>query len=483
MVAVHPPGSSLLLRFWPLAWVLALGPALIWVARTFTRPEYYPNALILLLVITLMGRGYLQGHRLGPLSPRVAPLVLSLSSLAIFWWAERTIDVSIISATAAFTGLYGLLGLFISPGRWRRARAGLLLALAALPFAEQAHHYVGFALRILTAELVASQLANFGFESVASQTILVLENGVTHIEAACSGLRSVWAGSLLLLGLCYARGYPVGRGLLLALVAQSTLLLIGNAVRITAIVLLVHHYQWPWAAEVVHQPLGVLAFCGAGWMGARILTLTSRRPKVCKSARPLPIAPRRLALLLTLVGGLALASYERRAHPQVPLGRVQFELPPHIRTTPVKLTPTETDLFKSRDARATKLNLHTESLDASIILVAAGDWRVHHPPALCLAGAGHRLDAPQARRFGEFVHATYSTTNLGQRTAVHWFQSASRTTPDILDRIEDGVFGQPKTWVLVSILIHKPMSADAPELAALIDDIQRSVGQTLLEQL
>lgn len=474
------PGRFVLVsRLWPIPWLIVLSPALSWTGRTLIRPEYRPNCLILLAVFALVVRGYLKGHRLGPLSARVGPLVLSLGSLAVYLWAERSIDISIVSATAAFCCLYGLLGLFISPGRWRRARAGLLLALAALPFAEQAHHYAGFALRLLTAELVASQLASLGLETVAAQTILVLENGVTHIEAACSGLRSVWAGSLLLLGFCYAKAYPVGRALVLAFLVQSTLLLLGNAIRITALVVLVHHYQWPWVAELVHQPLGILAFCAAGWAGAQTLVVASKRTiSRCRTGR-LVMRKATLSIFLGLIGMVALAMYQPRTLRTIPATPVKFRLPESISTTPLKLTPTESKLFELHGAQARKLKLKTPTLDGSIILVAAVDWRVHHPPALCLAGAGHRLDAPQRHQFGPFVKAIYSTTNQGERTAVHWFQSRTRTTPELLDRIQDGVFGQQETWVLVSLLINQPLSPQSPELETLIDDIQHAVAAAL----
>jgi len=471
------------LRAWPaLPWLWALGPSLVWTARTLSRPEHHANALILGAGGAIVALRYTRGQRLGPITPRALPLLVATLGLLSFLWLERHVDISLLSASAAFFTLYGLLGLFVSPGRWRRARAGLLLAIAALPLAEQAHHYAGFALRLLTAKVVAAQLSDLGLAPVTSETVLVLERGVTHVEAACSGLKSVWAASLLLLGAAFMQRQAAGPRLLAAAVVQCILLFLGNIIRITAIVTLTYHFQQPGVANLVHEPLGILAFITAAAAGLAVLGRRGpqhRRQRTSLNYRF--VVPRQaFAILLAGIGVVGGLMYEARPH--APRHQEGFAAPlgPELGPKTLPLSGGEQGLFRQQGVRmASKHVIRSGALAATVVLVAADSWRAHHPPALCLAGDGHRLDAPRPVQFGPELRAQYSTTNGQQRTAVHWFQSKSATTPALLDRIRDGVFGAPQTWVMVSVLIHQPLEADDPRLNELLQSLHTSVDRAL----
>lgn len=458
------------------AFALALAPAVAWTAATLTRPGLRANALIALAALAVGLRG---ARRLGPLSARPWPLTVALSGLLGFLFLERTVDISLLSAACALVALYGLFGLYASPGRWRRSRAGWLFALAALPIAEQAHHYAGFALRVATAKLVAGQLGALGARPVTAETILVLERGVAHVEAACSGLGSVWAGSLCLLGVAFAARAPVGARWLVALGLQSGLLFLGNVLRITALVLLVHHYEAPKLAELVHQPLGVIAFAVAALVGAGALLAGRRRRRRPRRVPRLPIRGPALAIALTVAGALAALAHTRRPLPEATNGRLSFTFDAALSARPLPLDAGERDLFDRWGAPdASKHALRQRGRRAALVLVPSADWRAHHPPALCLTGSGHRLEAPAPARIGP-ARVTHSLADGGARTAVYWFQSPDRTTSALLERIEDGVLGAKAPWVLVTLLVDGGLSPDDPELEALVTHVHRAVGDAL----
>ena len=136
------------------------------------------------------------------MAPRLvpAPLALVLGAALGYLWAERYLDVSFLGAALFGLGSYGLWGLYVDGGRWRRGLLATLLLIGVLPFGEQADTYAGFALRALTARSVGGVLAGLGIAAVPAETILMLENGVAHVDIPCSGVRSLWAGALFFLG-------------------------------------------------------------------------------------------------------------------------------------------------------------------------------------------------------------------------------------------------------------------------------------------
>lgn len=467
----------------PLAALLALLPALLWSARTLGHPAHQPNLLVLGAAVAVALR---RRRPLGPLRFAPAPLALALAGLLGFWAADRTLDLSLLSASCAIAALYGVFGLYVSPGRWRRARGGALLLLAALPFADQADHYLGFGLRVATANVVADLLAGQGAAPIAAQSILVLERGVADVEAACSGLGSVWAGALLLLGLAFAQRRRIDVTFLVALAVQCALLFAGNVVRITALVTLTHGYQAPALAEIVHQPLGVLAFALAGLAGALVLL---RRPAAARRRRrprwPGRVAPGFAAGAVVAMAALVGLTHERRALAATNPPRLRIEVEGAVRTEALPLSAQERALFERWGAPdATQLRLEAPypqgDLRGAAVFVPAASWRAHHPPALCLKGAGHQLDAPRPTRIGE-VHAVHSTTNRGAHTAVYWFQAEGRTTAALLERIEDGVLGAGQPWVLVTLVVDGSVPADDPRLEDLVHHLHLATARGLAE--
>jgi exosortase O len=463
------------------ATLAGLAPALSWSARTLLRPEHHPNLVILALAL-------LPGLRRLPwrVQPRlrIAPAATAAVALAAGVLLERAVDVRLLTAATAFAALYGVWGLFVSPGRWRRGRAGLLLALAALPLFEQAHHYAGFALRVLTAQAVAGLLTQLGLAPVAQETVLILERGVADVEAACSGLKSVWAGTLLLLAVAYTRGRPAGARLAAAFAVQASLLFIGNVVRIAALVALAHHLEAPALAELVHQPLGILAFVAAA--GAAVWVLGPSRPQARlrrgqRPARALGGPALALALALPLT---ALALHRPRAAPAGAEGPLPLDLGPAYAVTPLDLSPGERGLFTQHaGAGAAKVRVTTrDGLTAEVLWVPAVSFRPHHPPELCLAGAGHRFDRLVPVDLGDGLQLRHAILDGGRLTAAHWLQARGTTTPELLTRIQDHVVGPPRRWVLVSVLVDRALEPHDPRLTDLLFTLHRAVEAALASE-
>ena len=87
--------------------------------------------------------------------------------------AERVLDINTLSATLFGIATYGLVGLWMSPRSWRDGLPAALLLIGVLPFGEHMQTFIGYPMRIFTAELVRDGLAMFGVTSAGVDTILV----------------------------------------------------------------------------------------------------------------------------------------------------------------------------------------------------------------------------------------------------------------------------------------------------------------------
>jgi len=161
----------------------------------FSRNDFRTNQVLLVGVIGLIAW---QTHRRGAAvafdrAPQLfAPaLALALGGSALYLLTERFLDVNTLSATLFGLASYGLLGLWMRPRRWREGLPAALLLIGTLPFGAHLQTFVGYPMRILTATIVGDGLVAAGASSIGVDTILVLENGVSHIDLPCSGVKSL----------------------------------------------------------------------------------------------------------------------------------------------------------------------------------------------------------------------------------------------------------------------------------------------------
>jgi len=194
-------------------WLWLYRPIFTYLQVIFQREDFRTNQIVLFGVILLIG---LQIQREGvrpklstmPRFNRLA-LGLALGSSILFLIVERFLDINMLSACLFALASYGLLGLWLSPQRWRQGLPAMLLLIGVLPFGEHLQTFVGYPMRIFTAELVRNGLASAGVASMGVDTILVFENGVSHVDLPCSGVKSLWTGMLFLLAATWIEQRPL----------------------------------------------------------------------------------------------------------------------------------------------------------------------------------------------------------------------------------------------------------------------------------
>jgi exosortase O len=357
-----PPIGLVLLGLW-----LALfAPLLGWLATVpFSHANYRLNLLLLVGVAGLvLGRWRREAGVGRPLlrrTPRrsLAAAGLLLGCAAAYVAVDHGLRLHTLAAILFGLGSYGLLGLFLEAAAWRAALGSALLFIAVLPFGAHGNSYLGLGVRLLCAHLVQGALSGLSIGAVSAQTILVLENGIAHIDVPCSGLRSLWAGGLFYLLATWALRRQTGLRWALGGLLLLGLLVAANAVRVLLLVVLELHLKLHGVGEVLHLPRGVIGFlfaCGAALL--YLYGLPAHDPAATGLQAPVGEAAPRwfVPALAAALLGLCFA-HTRRPADLDPHQHPRIEFPAELAPQPVPLDAGEVSLFSRFGARAEKWRL------------------------------------------------------------------------------------------------------------------------------
>ncbi len=469
----------------PIAlWTAAHRSTLAWLGDSFTMAK--PLNLAMLAGVTAvlaigLGSGFrLDGSVLRGLSfrARALPLALVLAAGLADQAARRLASFEQLSVCLLVLGTFGLLGCYLAPATWRRMLPAALLLACALPFGARFGTGLGYPARVITARLVEQVLAATDVASVSMHDVIVLENGIAHVDLPCSGLKSLWTGALFFLAASWIerRGPLAGPGLGLAWCLGfgvfQFLLFCANASRVLALVMLDVVLGQHRLASVLHVPLGAFGFlvcCAAGVVLLRLCPGRSGhgtdqeledRPRA-----PSPDLPP--VWVLAILVATALTMPPLANHSPIPAQSTPIGLPESIEASALALTPAEEQFFASRDGtRAGKWSFSHGALRGSALIVSTASWQTHHAPELCLAAAGIEVDGLSPLTLDDGFEVHQLTLDGGSRTAIYWFQSPRATTGSLLRRFWRDLAYRETRWVLVSILFDSAGGLHSDRLPA-----------------
>ncbi len=461
------------------AWLYAWRDTFAYAASVFTADTYRTNLYVLLAGLALClyrARSRFTAPSLG-FSPalRRLPLILIVLSLAANVLFVRLLDIHLFAAVAFGTGSYGLLGLCLLPREWRRGAAAAIMLVLALPFGEQADTYVGFTARVFTANAVQHLFTQLGIETMSASAVLATESGIAYVDVPCSGVKSLWTGAVFFLVATQLEGVRLGARWLLAAFVFAGALLAANVARVFTIVLLASVLEQARFADVLHEPLGVIGFaiaCAAGYLLLRLLGQKDSCPKDHDQDAPKTGLPRALKILAAATCASGIFAVEPARAVQTSEAAAKIELA--FQHTELELSPQEAAfLGRVGGSEARKIRFQRESLSGTALFVETRRFRAHHPPEICLSASGARIDSIEELSFGRDRAARRLSIDGGTRTALYFYQSGERTTGDIVERIWLDVFQRNDRWVLVSILIDRPVDAGDPALAELYESFRQ----------
>jgi exosortase/archaeosortase family protein len=245
---------------WLALHALALWPHGVYLTRRALDGSDDPLGLIALLAAAVWVASQRQRLRLTPqLDWLLAALALAVLANGA-WWA---------GASALLSALLAALSLASALLAWwprERAKAPLLgLVVLALPWLATLQFYLGWPLRVLTAQLSAWGLQLAGFAAERSGASMLVNGQLVIVDAPCSGVQMAWFAYFTACagGAAVAARDPA---FVRRLPWVGVLVLIGNVVRNSVLVVFESRPQG--LAPVWHETIGLvvlIAVCAAVW--------------------------------------------------------------------------------------------------------------------------------------------------------------------------------------------------------------------------
>jgi exosortase O len=487
--------NAVLLALWAWLYWAVFG----YLKVIFSREEFRTNQFVLAIVLVLIFVQFRQQRirpRFDALPQIYLPgLAFALGGSVLYLLAERFLDINTLSATLFGLASYGLLGLWMSPRRWQEGLPAALLLIGTLPFGDHLQTFVGYPMRIATATIVQNALQAVGIHSVGVDTILVLESGLAQVDLPCSGIKSLWTGMLFLTAATWIERRAINLRWLGIAGLFGGLLFATNVARVATLVLVGQVAGWKMMAELIHVPLGVLAFvgvCGIALLLIRwqpslsYIPSASVKPVNEQSGtfpvkRPLWLAP----VLAVVFAGMALL-YTPRSQTATAQAGVEWVFPPELR---VQVNPMSPELYAwatsdgadFADRWFFEWQAEHFRMNGSLLYLTSSTWRGQHAPERCFEVDGFTVEASQTVLFADDFPARLVLLRRGgtQVSALYWLQAADKVTDDFATRIWSDLSPDRQRWVLVTVLLDDVYSPDNAAVQSLAHTLRRAVAASL----
>lgn len=472
--------NLLLIAVWAWLFKRLLG----YLAVIIFRSDFRFNQLLLIMIIVLTVWHIRQSRLRLKLTAVPAihaqSLMMMLGGVAAYLLCETYLGINTVSASFMILGSYGLIGLWMSHHAWRKSLPVAFLVVCVLPLGPMLQTFIGYPMRIITAEMVHTMLVQMGIPTVTTSTILVTVNGISNIDLPCSGVQSIWTGTMFLMVATWLEKRRLDMkwvGIWLALMA---LLFVANLSRVFALTMLGPVWNWWEIAEILHVPLGVCGFvfaCGASLILLRQHTLMGDRDDNRLTKPNRFVAP-------SLIGLIAFLAIIHTPYNPLLLestrSPIEWEFPDTLKIVADPLEKNQYDLLMRDGAdSADRYRFSWGEQTGSIILVASHTWRAHHVPARCFEVAGHKPLTSEPLMVDDLFSIRTLTMMDSDQTAAYWFQSSNHTTDDYTQRIWADLKKPRDNWVLVSILFDTEVDHQAADIEAFYKQLHNMVTDQL----
>ena len=142
----------------------------------------------------------------------------------------------------------------MQPQTWREGIPAALLLIGTLPFGDFIQTFIGYPMRLLTAEIVRRGFAFVGSGAMGLDTILVFENSIAQVDVPCSGVKSLWTGGLFLIAATWIERRAINLRWLCIAFAFALLLFAANLARVALLVGVGQVMGLAPLAELLHCP-------------------------------------------------------------------------------------------------------------------------------------------------------------------------------------------------------------------------------------
>lgn len=490
--------------------VVLFHPVFEWAWRQVARQDRQYHILVSILFVGLCAfRLYQEKHSLHFARPNTFATLLVFAVCAGYLFNQFFLHLNAVSVALFLLFCFALLGHFVSAAAWRSCLQPMLLAMLVLPFEGYLDIFLGFPMRLLSAEVAVGVLHGLKIASVSSDTVLLVDNRAAIVDIDCSGIKGFWLGSVFFCAITWIERYRLNLRWFLIAVLALGLLFAGNVVRIVALVVLDLVLDKATLAQILHESLGLISFTAVLFLSWQLLRLFGSRVEhaqciASSNSKQIHCANISMTtcILLVLLSGFSLvqAAHIESARKSVESGRTESVWSVELaneRFTRQALNSIEQKFYTDNRANAFKFTGSVESsgreYEASVLVVFSSHWKSQHIPEHCYVAQGYGITSSQVLKLGESVvpgHASFRQLQLLKNrtepgkspasqsfTSDYWFQSANATTVNYSRRVLSQIKNPSMPWAMVSVLWHDGV----PNLVRqqLLSEIQSTVSRNM----
>ena len=473
-----------------LTWFFANQEAVKWLLSSFVEIPTLYKILISLLIVALVVRSIGTSGRSHRSMPKFVlrryPLLLMLGAGICSIALQCIIDIKQLTVLLFILGTYGLYGLFCDAYFWQKNLpiAGLLACI--LPFNSQLNSGLGLPARVLTAQVVEQLLSALQIGAISSYDIIVLENGIAQVDVPCSGIKTLFVGTLFLLAATWIESRKLGLKWLALCTANFLMLVSANAARVAVLVLVAQVFKQPMYAEILHVPLGIVGLvstCFLSWLMLQKIPKFSELQASNFSDKDNSEIFRNQPLaklgLIAVVAVLAIISQLYHVE-SAKVAIAPLNIPQQILSESIPLNPGEQTFFGNYPETQTgKIRFVSGNLRGSMLTVASTSWQTYHAPELCFTVSGIPVDRIERKQLTSAILARWLSLKDNQLSATYWLQSSQGTTDNFLSRISSDIRHKNQTWVLVSILFDNLENPESSEIKNFVTAVHNTVDLSL----
>jgi exosortase len=374
---------------WLLLPLLAQWPVWQWSARRMSDGSDDPFGIVALIALSLLL--WRERRRLSA-APRLSWLLSALLLCALVGLVPGV--PPLLRAVLAVLALFAVVLALRAPGQALLAWLGL--GLLALPIMSSLQFFIGYPLRVLTAEVSAWLLRAGGLEVLRQGSTLEVAGQLVMVDAPCSGIQMAWVA--------YFTAFATAawlrlsdRQLLRRLPLLGVLVLAGNILRNSLLVLQeTGRLDWPgW----MHEGTGLLVFVAVCALVLRYVAAGAAGTQpVIAAANRAPLEPSIQRWLVLAFVALALWPVLRPPAAAAPAYGNFVEWPTRFAGQPLR--PLALSAVEQRFATQFPGAIARFANGARMVTLrhVTRPTRKLHPAADCYRGLGYRIEAMHLER-------------------------------------------------------------------------------------
>ncbi|MFA9214736.1 MAG: exosortase O [Candidatus Methylacidiphilales bacterium] len=384
--------------------------------------------------------------------------VAFIFTACLFPFVSYYLRINLFTTVIGLIGFYLLLSFTIPQKIWKNGLIPFTLLLMCLPFGRQLDTYIGFPLRMLSVDFVASQMTLFGFNLNSRNTILIIENKASQVDIDCSGIKGLWVGMIFFIAYTWINKIKLNLkwlGLLFILIIS---ILCFNILRVSTLVMLNSIQGLEKGVQYFHYSIaafGIVLSCLLVHFLAVIFKLinSNQTEILTQEIAHKETNSKYLFLLNVLILTLLII-------PQKPNYKAISKAIPYLKSDEnfsiktINFNSGEKAVFEKDGSAAQKFEFKYKEIIGEAIIVIGNDWRAQHKPELCFEATGNNLQSVQTLLVNKSFPVKYIKFNNQKAVVYSWFQSSQIITDDYSYRNWLELSGKESNWVLMNIVIY-----------------------------